>query len=225
MRTPVLLALSSLAFVSMITSSWADGAAIARHGNKHGSPMCTACHGEQGEGIPAKGFPKLAGLNAGYLQSQLDAFASGERVNEVMTPIAQILENEERAALASYYSGLSGLSIKTAPSGTRINSNGELLATKGRWLQGLPACMQCHGSQGVGVGTVFPALVGQSSVYLENQLRAWQEGARPPGPLGLMKVVASKLSVADIQAVAEYFSALTEPDPSTAHTPSAGSRP
>ena len=225
MRIPVLFILSSLAFVSMITISWADGAAIARHGNKHGSPTCTTCHGEQGEGMPAKGFPKLAGLNAGYLQSQLDAFADGQRVNEVMTPIARILENEERVALARYYSGLSSSTIKTAPPGAAINANGELLATKGRWSQGLPACMQCHGSQGVGVGTVFPALAGQSSVYLENQLRAWQEGARPPGPLGLMKVVASKLSVADIQAVAEYFSTLPVRDSSTAQAPSAKNRP
>jgi cytochrome c553 len=224
MRTAVFIAFSCLAFISLISFSWADGAAIARHGNKHGSPMCTSCHGEQGEGMPTKGIPKLAGLNAVYLQSQLDAFADGQRVSEIMTPIARILESNERVALANYYATLKS-SIKTAAPGAAINANGELLATKGRWSQGLPACMQCHGSQGVGVGTVFPALAGQSSVYMENQLRGWQEGTRSLGPLGLMKVVASKLSAADIQAVAEYFSSLPAGDPASAQASSAKNTP
>lgn len=204
--TPTLVTLISLAFILRINLALADGATIALHGNDQGAPTCIKCHGAQGEGIPEKGFPRLAGQNAEYLRAQLDDFANGERVSAMMTPIAQTLSSDEQAAVARYYAGLRGSAITAEP--PEINSTGERLAIQGRWSQGLPACVQCHGARGVGVGANFPALAGQSSLYIENQLRAWQEGTREPGPLGLMKVVASKLSAADIQAVAAYFSAL-----------------
>jgi cytochrome c553 len=44
-----------------------------------------------GEGIPANGFPRLAGLNFGCLRTQLDAFAKGQRVNAMVTPVAKTL--------------------------------------------------------------------------------------------------------------------------------------
>lgn len=213
-----IVSLLSLPLSAMINLALADGLTITLHGNDRGAPACVTCHGAQGEGMPANGFPRLAGLNAGYLQTQLDAFAKGQRANAMMTPIAQTLRADEREAVARYYAGLSGSATMTEPV-PEMNSAGARLAVQGRWSQGLPACMQCHGAMGAGVGTVFPALAGQSSLYIENQLHAWQRGARAPGPLGLMKVVASKLSAADIQAVAAYFSALPASDPSRGSKP------
>jgi cytochrome c553 len=201
------VSLASFVLAAMANLALAEGAAIALHGNTRGAPACLACHGAQGEGIPENGFPRLAGLDAGYLRTQLDAFAQGRRVNAMMTPIAQTLSGDERVEVARYYAGSSGSASLAAPV-PEMNSPGALLARQGRWSQGLPACIQCHGATGAGVGATFPALAGQSSVYLENQLRNWQRGTRGPGPLGLMKVVADKLSAADIQAVAAYFSAL-----------------
>jgi cytochrome c553 len=58
------------------------------------------------------------------------------------------------------------------------------------------------------VGPDFPALTGQSALYLSNQLTAWKTGTRPPGPMGLMTVVAKKLSDAEVSAVAEHFASL-----------------
>ena len=188
-------------------SAQADGMTITLQGNGHGAPACVTCHGAHGEGIPANGFPRLAGLNTTYLMTQLDAFANGQRINPIMSPIAQTLSKEDRAAVATYYASLNNEATVPVPVAVK-NSPGELLATKGRWSKGLPACVQCHGEMGSGVGTAFPALAGQSSVYIENQLRAWQKGTRAPGPLGLMKVIASKLSATDIHEVATYFSTL-----------------
>lgn len=203
----ILISLAGLASAGMINSAFADGAAIAQHGTDHGTPACASCHGAHGEGLAASGFPRLAGMNAGYLQTQLVALAKGQRVNPVMSPIAKSLSAEERAAVAGYYAGLpapaTGGSAAPHP-----NPAGERLALQGRWAQGLPACIQCHGATGAGVGATFPALAGQSSIYIENQLHAWQQGARAPGPLGLMKVVASKLSATDIHDVAAYFASL-----------------
>lgn len=94
---PAIVSLISLAFILRINLVLADGATIALHGNERGTPMCITCHGARGEGIPEKGFPKLAGLNAEYLQTQLDAFANGQRVNAMMTPVAQTLSGVKRA--------------------------------------------------------------------------------------------------------------------------------
>lgn len=215
--TLVLLSSLSLAFAATPRSAHADGATIALHGNARGAPACVTCHGAQGEGMPANGFPRLAGLNAGYLQTQLDAFANGQRANAMMTPIAQTLTADERVELARYYGGL-GSTVATAPV-PQPDSVGARLALKGRWSQRLPACVQCHGATGAGVGSVFPALAGQSALYIENQLRSWQQNARPPGPMGLMKTIASKLSAADIQSVAAYFSALPAGGPVPERTP------
>lgn len=214
----VMASFISLALATINNLAQADGATIALQGNDRGAPACVVCHGAQGEGIPENGFPRLAGLNAGYLHAQLDAFAHGQRVNAMMTPVAQTLSGDERAAVARYYAELSGSASAGGPV-AEMNSVGARLAVQGRWSQGLPACVQCHGATGGGVGAAFPALAGQSALYLENQLRAWQQGTRAPGPLGLMKVIASKLSVADIQAVAAYFSTLPASRPSLMSKP------
>jgi cytochrome c553 len=50
---------------------------------------CIACHGAQGEGQAAPGYPRLAGLPADYLQRQLQAYAGGMRANPIMTPLAR----------------------------------------------------------------------------------------------------------------------------------------
>jgi cytochrome c553 len=59
----------------------------------------------------------------------------------------------------------------------------------------------------VGVGDHFPALAAQSSVYLSNELHAWQQGSRHNDPLLLMQAVASKLSDDDINAISAWYAA------------------
>lgn len=207
------ITLFSFLLSMMIDFAQADGFTISLQGNDRGTPACITCHGAHGEGMPANGFPRLAGINAEYLQTQLDAFANGQRNNVMMTPIAKTLSKDDRAAVANYYAQLSDAAVTPVPV-TEKNSPGERLAIQGRWTQRLPACVQCHGAMGSGVGTTFPVLAGQSSIYIENQLRAWQQGTRPAGPLGLMKVIASKLSATDIHEVAVYFSTLPPGKPS-----------
>lgn len=192
----------------------ADGAAIARTGAGT-APACQTCHGSAGEGVAQAGFPRLAGLGARYLSRQLDAFAVGTRVNAVMIPIAKALSPADRAAVSAHYAGLpvSAAVLPTAPASAPPSapdpaSVGATLATRGRWADNLPACDQCHGPGGRGVGPDFPALAGQGATYLTNQLAAWNTGARPPGPLGLMAVVAKKLSEAERRAVADHYASL-----------------
>jgi cytochrome c553 len=184
----------------------AAGSAIAAKGTASGAAACVSCHGAKGEGNAAAGFPRLAGLAPAYLAGQLDNFAADKRQNPIMGPIAKQLSPAERKAVASYYGSLAA----AAPAeGTDENlkqaDSGAWLAMHGRWDENLPACIQCHGPGAAGIGQAFPALAGQSSAYIAAQLHAFKNGARPGGPLDLMKVVASKLSDADITSVADYF--------------------
>jgi len=202
----------------------ADGAAIAKSG-AGAALACQTCHGPAGEGIAQAGFPRLASLGAPYLQRQLAAFADGTRVSDVMMPIAKALSVADRAEVSAYYAALPVPDAPTAPraalpttsasapaAAPASASAGGSLATRSRWADQLPACEQCHGPGGRGVGPDFPALVGQSATYLANQLTAWQTGARPPGPMGLMAVVAKKMSETDVRAVADHFASLPAKD-------------
>ncbi len=186
-----------------------DAASIARQGNGKGAPPCMACHGADGAGQAASGNPRLAGIDAAYLQKQLDDFASGTRSSPIMQANATALSEDERQALALYYSKLPlpPALAKPATALPAADSLGAQLAMRGRWSSKVPACVQCHGPGGVGVGAHFPPLAGQPAAYLEAQLKAWQQGTRHNDPLQLMQHLSAALSARDIQAVATWFAA------------------
>ncbi len=199
-----------------------SAATIVTQGNGRGAPACISCHGLQMLGNAVGGIPRLAGLSADYVQAQLDALASGARKNAIMLPVASSLSAAERHALAAYLSTLpvqaslpaapdSAAPTRAAPADAKL---GERLATRGEWSRGLPGCDQCHGPGGVGVGTAFPPLAGQSALYLVNQLDAWKQGTRPGGPLDLMTAIVKRMTDADIAAVAAYYAA-QPPTPAT----------
>ncbi|MBA3057219.1 MAG: c-type cytochrome [Gammaproteobacteria bacterium] len=186
-----------------------NGEKIAKTGNAAGAPACMTCHGASGQGQPAAGFPRLAGLNPVYFVRQLQSFHDTTRVNPIMAPIAQQLNDADRQALAAYYAGLAVTNPDgEAPADAKSLSAGETLAQRGDWSRGVPACAQCHGPKGLGVGAVFPQIAGQSATYITSQLQAWQAGTRKNDPLGLMHGIALKLSPTDIGAVAAYYGSL-----------------
>ncbi len=182
---------------------------IIAEGNSQGAPACNSCHGANGEGMAAAGFPRLAGLGKAYLLEQLDAFSAGTRRNEVMHPIAKALSAAERRALAEHYSELpQPVQVSWPLPEPRPGDGAAWLAARGRWSDNLPACAQCHGPTGMGVGEHFPPLAGQPAAYIAAQLRGWKAGLRPPGPLALMVQVAVKLTEPEIAALADYYAAL-----------------
>ena len=186
-----------------------DAATIARQGNGKGAAPCMACHGVDGAGQADAGNPRLAGLDAAYLQKQLDDFASGSRASAVMKPSASALSASERHAMALYYSKLQPPAALDKPAGPMppADSVGAILATRGDWAREVPGCVQCHGPGGVGVGAHFPPLAGQPATYIAAQLRAWQQGTRHNDPLQLMQHVATALTAQEVQAVSAWFAA------------------
>jgi len=182
--------------------------AIAANGLPSGVPACQTCHGAQGEGNIPAGFPRLAGAGAGYLAAQLAAFAAGQRRNPAMQAIAAALSPKQQAALARYYAGLGRPAAGAAAAEPSPSDAGAWLAARGRWTADIPACAQCHGPHGLGIGDAFPPLAGQPAGYLAAQLQSWKHGTRPPGPQSLMAAIAARLSDDDVAAVADYYASL-----------------
>lgn len=75
-----------------------------------GLPACSACHGPNGAGLAAAGFPQLSGQQAAYTLKQLTNFRSGARSNDgdaaIMRTVAGRLSDSDIAALAAYIQGL-----------------------------------------------------------------------------------------------------------------------
>ncbi len=77
-----------------------------------GIPPCQSCHGPAGY---VKGAPTLATQNSAYILTQLEAFATGSRANDInvrMRTIASQLTEDERHAVSDYYGA--GLGILPA---------------------------------------------------------------------------------------------------------------
>jgi cytochrome c553 len=111
-----------------------DALTITTQGNGKGAAPCMACHGADGSGMAGTGNPRLAGLNAAYLQKQLDDFASGTRASTMMQATAKALSEDERQALAIYYSKqpMPRALAKPAAPMPAADSVGAVLATRGR---------------------------------------------------------------------------------------------
>ncbi|HEY6095604.1 MAG TPA: c-type cytochrome [Gallionellaceae bacterium] len=178
---------------------------IATQGTKQGTPACQSCHGADGGGMAAGGFPRLAGLSEAYLERQLMNFRSGKRTSPIMQPIVATLSEKEVAQLAAYFAALPAPVITPASSDVALLAKGAAIATTGDWGREIPACFQCHGPGGRGVGADFPAIAGQSSLYVSNQIAAWKNGRRSNDPAGLMKAVADKLSADQVKAVSAFI--------------------
>jgi cytochrome c553 len=66
-------------------------------------------------------------------------------------------------------------------------------------------CRNCHGENGVAVQAGAANLAGQQKEYLTRQLRAFRSGSRQDPQ---MSTVAKTLTDADIEAMAEWYSAV-----------------
>ncbi len=216
MRTLTTLIFAGLACAALPAAAQDNGQQIATSGAGSGVPACASCHGAQGEGNPASGFPRLAGQSQAYLAHQLNAYAHGGRDNPVMGPIAKALSAQQIDAVSGYYAGLKPAAAEKAPkkaSATQGNKRAHTLATVGDSKREIQACANCHGPGGRGEPPSYPYLAGQNEAYLKSALSAWKSGARNTDPTGQMQSIAKRLNDSDISALAAYFAAQPTPAP------------
>lgn len=163
----------------------ANGEVIAFSGGDGGAKAaCATCHGLKGEG-DGRLTPRLAGLDPGYLQRQLDDYANGRREHAAMRAIALRLRGEDRARVSAYYAKLPGTGDPPARTSALYEAK----------------CAQCHGARAEGMGPGNPALVGQSPAYIAAQIEAWRTGKRHD-PAGVMMKVTRALAPAEVRLLA-----------------------
>lgn len=179
-----------------------DGRVIALSGAEAGaSNACFTCHGLDGRGNGA-GAPRLAGLDAGYLERQMEAYADGRRYHAQMGWIAKQLDARERKAVSFHYAGL------PFETGSRTPVERLPIYHRGDPSRGLLACAACHGEGGQGLGPANPPLAGQPAAYLAEQLRLWRIGKRRNDPGDVMLRISQLLTPSEAQALAVYSAAL-----------------
>lgn len=178
----------------------ATGELIALSGGDGGAAnACFACHGLDGMG-DGDSVPRLAGLDVGYLQKQMEDYASDIRHDPVMTPIAGWLDDRDRRAVAQWYADM-----PVANREGRLQGAPDLYAN-GDAARGVVACAACHGAAGQGGGPGNPALAGQPQAYLVEQMRRWRTGERRNDPRGVMAVAVADLTDREMTAIAAWLS-------------------
>ena len=167
------------------------------------SSVCAACHGADGNSVITLN-PKLAGQHPEYLVKQLTEFKSGKRANAVMSGMAAMLSDEDMKGVANYFASQNIVLGKAQSNG--VGSLGEKIYRGGIAANHVPACAGCHGANGAGLPKQFPRLSGQHADYTLAQLRTFRTGERANAPM--MMAISSKMSDAEMAAVADYIQGL-----------------
>jgi cytochrome c553 len=171
--------------------------------------VCAACHAADGNAT-GSAFPKLAGQHEAYLAKELHNFKAAPgttvptRANVIMGGYAAALSDTDIRNIAAYYASQT-YKPANAKSADTIQL-GRKIWRAGIIEKGVPACASCHGPTGAGIPVQYPRLAGQWGEYNEAQLTAFKGGVRKNNVA--MTMIASRLSEAEIKAVADYAAGL-----------------
>jgi cytochrome c553 len=167
---------------------------------------CAACHGADGNSLNPE-WPSLAGQHESYIIKQLQAFKSGARQNVLMSGQAMALSDQDMADLAAYFASQKPARRTADPA---LVKAGEQLYRGGNKETGTPACLACHGPDGLGnITAAWPLVSGQHATYTATQLAAYRSGERSTdGDTQIMRNVAARLTDDEIKAVASYIQGL-----------------
>ena len=202
MTAKLVATLSLVAALGCSASAFAAGSVEAGQAK---SATCMACHGMDGNSLSPE-WPNLASQHTVYIERQLRAFKAGERKNDLMSPMAMILTEEDMADLAAYFSSQQVRGGEADPAKVAL---GQRVYRSGNVARGVMACAGCHGPTGLGNPLAGYALIqGQHSVYVANQLRAYKAGTRTTDQNQMMRNMAAQLSDEEIEAVASFVQGL-----------------
>lgn len=152
--------------------------------------LCVHCHGEDGNSKRER-IPNLASQNSEYLFIQFEHFASGVRKDYVMSKLATGLSEQDRIAVALYFSEQKvksrSLAISSSAQGAQIYNG---------------SCIACHGKEGHG-SSQYPRIAGQPYDFLEMTLLRFlnDDEQRQNSP---MSSVVKHMTVEQLKQVAAY---------------------
>lgn len=166
-------------FTLGMSSTWAAGSAEA---GRSLYPVCTACHGAEGQGNRAMNAPKIAGQHGFYVLKQLQHFQSGARgaaqgdakgrQMAAMSKGPRLASNQALENLVAYVERLPDAKVVETVSGD-VDRGKDLYAT----------CVSCHGDRAQGLEMMAaPRLAGQNDWYLVVQLENFAVGKRGYAP-------------------------------------------
>ena len=162
-EAPLPSALLALALLVPAAEAWAEasldaGRAVVVGGKEATVTPCFMCHGLDGVGDSAGAFPRLTGQVAFYMYKQLIDYASGERPDDVMSPIARQMTEPQMADVAFYYSILDAAYAPRPAVDPAVLERGREIAEDGFEKADLQPCNLCHGRNGAGDPPLFPTL-------------------------------------------------------------------
>jgi cytochrome c553 len=198
-------------------------AAVDLEKGKEINGTCAACHSDNGQGGKKGEYPRIAGQQVKYIESQLRNFRSRTRVNIPMFPYTQEreLSDADIKDIAAYLTGieldtkmptytgsedaltklLMAEKVMIIPRAEGDLANGEKIYQK--------QCAACHGKTGRGRG-MFPMLVGQYTNYLQRQVDLYLKGDRPHDEEGVVGLL-NGLKAQDIQDILAYLTSIQVP--------------
>lgn len=146
--------------------------------------QCRTCHGLDGFArIPIA--PHIGGEPISYIESQLKAFRDGRREHEMMSVVARGLSDKQIADVAAWYaSHVAKATLKADPDNAPEK------------------CVACHGADGIGLAEDVPNLAGETNIYIDTQLKAFQRGKRKHE---IMSEIAASLSDTEIRDAADWY--------------------
>jgi len=173
---------------------------------KNKAELCQGCHGEKGMS-PDGRVPNLAGQYAYYIAKELRDFQKGIRTHQIMSALAQTLDDADLSDIALYFSSQEKMQGKAQ----KFNVHAWKIFNKGDVSRKIPACVSCHGENGKGKApniSTYPVIGGQNREYLQAQLVSWRSGERRNSPGAVMNSIARDLNDEEIEVLSNYISGL-----------------
>jgi cytochrome c oxidase subunit 2 len=197
----------------VVASTSGCGGAAAPIAGRDLYRSCESCHGTAGEGDSRVDAPRIAGLPAWYVSSQLERFQSGLRGKHpddieglrMRAMSAQLRSKAEIDAVAEYVASLAP-GPKPAPA---------LGADPTAGAASYAVCAACHGPKGEGIQQMNGAPLAMfEDWYIARQLRKFQTGVRGrvvEDPIGMMMSgMATTVPPEGVDNVAAYVHGLSQ---------------
>jgi len=184
--------------------------------------LCAGCHGEYGQGGKKGEYPRLAGLPAPYIATQIKNFKKEIRKNMPMRPYTndRELPDEDIPSLAAFLSQIK-LSTRIPKFDDSVSAYEKLLIAKkvfnipkvegdlalGEELY-IDDCQLCHGERGWGKeDSETPPIAGQYTQYMLRQIKDFATGVRWHE---YAEALFAEMEDDELQAIMAYLSTMDD---------------